>query len=860
MSSTPLDINALTLEHRRLAGLAARLVADHHGGEDLAQEGAYRWVLAQREGRWSGDDRPGSADRLAWLKQAVRRLAANQRRGETHRRDREIAAASPEEIPSTAEIAARAEACRRLHEAVEALPPLYAEVLRDHYLGDLPVASIAQRDGLTVSGVKSRIQRARAELRELLERRGLGGDDGQPHWAVALLPAASSAGWAKTTGAAGVAESTYTSFGLPTLIVMKKIVAGVLALICAGSLWFIANESGIGPSERPAAAGTEALTVEIPGLDPEPGEPMQALLDAPPGRSVLLEPLAEEAVQPMSSPRTIRVTSLAGFSLDTAYFQDSESGPRVTLDRRGTAEFVLEEDGLISAPGHLARRVLADDEAVELEPAGLLRVRARGLRAGCHRVNWDGYHLDTDLAMRAETSFGFTGDDEFSVAVDAERWPNYNLRAEPRLTLQGGMEVSISFLPLDLAEQVVNLLLEESDLTGERRDLVVQLEGGASLPAGESIRVAAKWRRSPAARVSRKRGPWGTVMMTEPFQPVTGTGVAPGPFTMESLVVGRRYGLSLLAEGGAHASGEILFDGSSATLSWNSPASISANVTDEDGRHLDEVKLTAWFPALGAEAQSEALWSELLAGGITCRPAGASLAVTIPYDPGRAASIPGPLPPEARFRFESPGHEAVLASGRLVPGEITDLGQIVLPTRKDGIEVLGDPEGRYPFTGQFAWLDPATGKQRREDIGDAVPGARGCRVVYMENRSAFEAGWPDEMVYHGRGIVRATREGGQRYRLEPKVDRNIRFVLDRSLLESGTEVDLTLKIGASSYLFYTFRREAIGTTRSLSVTGPEEDAIVQWGVRNANAPEPVEWHEIGPLNEVPDSVELTAPR
>jgi RNA polymerase sigma-70 factor (ECF subfamily) len=53
---------------------------------------------------------------------------------------------------------------------VAQLPPSYREVVLLSELDELPHAVVAERLGMSVSGVKSRVQRGRAQLRQLLER------------------------------------------------------------------------------------------------------------------------------------------------------------------------------------------------------------------------------------------------------------------------------------------------------------------------------------------------------------------------------------------------------------------------------------------------------------------------------------------------------------------------------------------------------------------------------------------------------------------------------------------------------------------------------------------------------------------
>lgn len=866
MASTPWNLTALAAEHHRLAGLASHLLADHHGGEDLAQESAYRWVLAQREGRWRGDASAGSPERLAWLKQTVRRLAANQRRGAAHRRDREVAAAAPERLPSTAEIAARAEVCRQLQDAIEALPPAQAEVLRDHYLGGLSVAELAQRDGLSAPGVKSRIQRARAALRELLERRGLAGDsEVDEHWSVLLLPVAAVARRSALQLSAATATPVASIAALPlaslsTLVLMKKSLAAAAALLCAGALWFVAVQPGLRPA--PASGGVVDLDrVSLADVSLRSGDD---LLVAPEGESSARS-LAANALEPTSAPvpapaNTIEVRSTAGIPLTTAYFQEVEFGDRSSLERAADSTSLLDRDGLVSAPGHLPRLVPSGEELVELEPFGVLTVRAAGLRAGCVEVHTSAL---MSAAMQAETSFGFIGDDEFRVAVNTELWPNYNLRATPRLTLRSGREVSIDFLPLLGASETVPLLLEEGDLDAERADLLLQVTGDAAPFDDERVLLSAMMLREAEVGVFRKSGPWGLVMVTDPFRPTTKSPVGPGPYTVDSLVLGRRYALTLLAESGAHVQAEVLFDGSPATLEWTPPASILASVLDEMGAPLHEVHVVVSFPAVGAEAQNSHRWTDALGAGTTSHPLGGRMTVALPYE-YEPYSLPlGPMPSSAAVLVECAGHESVRASVQLEPGGQADLGKLVLRRRRDGIDVVGDGDGHFVASRQLAWLDPASSTWRQGEITGSVQGESGSRTVFLEDRDAFAGGWPEELILRSTAIVRAVREGGQRYRAEPTVERRLFFQLDPSLRAVATDVDLAITVGDSRHPVYTFYRVALGTTRSLTLGGPREGARLEWCPRTSSgvgSGDPADWRDLGPLVDLPDRVELKAAR
>ncbi|MGK0482129.1 MAG: RNA polymerase sigma factor (sigma-70 family) [Planctomycetota bacterium] len=238
MQNIPIDLRDLARDRSRIAALAAHLVADVHGGEDLAQESLYRLL------RVGGLRGPGN--RLAWLRMAVRRLAANEHRGRTSRQEREHEAARPEATLSSSQVAERAELCQRVHRAIDSLPREQANVLRDHYFGELTASEIADRDGASVNTIKSRIRRARTALREVLEREGIGEDT---HWSQAL-----ALGGLWRTGnfpqpIASIGAAFTMKKAVTTIIVLAALVVGAYVLQRgvthqAGSLETVARSGG----------------------------------------------------------------------------------------------------------------------------------------------------------------------------------------------------------------------------------------------------------------------------------------------------------------------------------------------------------------------------------------------------------------------------------------------------------------------------------------------------------------------------------------------------------------------------------------------------------------------------------------
>jgi RNA polymerase sigma-70 factor (ECF subfamily) len=66
---------------------------------------------------------------------------------------------------------AQAEEERRLHAAIERLPPLQRTILTLYHLEELPIAEIAAATGLAVGTIKSHLFRSRNKLREMLAPR-----------------------------------------------------------------------------------------------------------------------------------------------------------------------------------------------------------------------------------------------------------------------------------------------------------------------------------------------------------------------------------------------------------------------------------------------------------------------------------------------------------------------------------------------------------------------------------------------------------------------------------------------------------------------------------------------------------------
>lgn len=148
----------------RLQGFVARRVNDPHQAEDLAQE------ILLRVHRRIGELRDG--DRLDAFAYQVARNAITD-----HYRSRAAAREVPagEQLDDLAEARDEADASEQarqeiaacLRPMVEELPEPYREALKLTDLGGLSQVEAAERLGLSVPGMKARVQRGRQKLRAL---------------------------------------------------------------------------------------------------------------------------------------------------------------------------------------------------------------------------------------------------------------------------------------------------------------------------------------------------------------------------------------------------------------------------------------------------------------------------------------------------------------------------------------------------------------------------------------------------------------------------------------------------------------------------------------------------------------------
>jgi RNA polymerase sigma-70 factor (ECF subfamily) len=159
-----LDAEAIWQEfHRRLFGFIARRVSDRDSAEDILQE-----VMVRIHRHAAELERAPAVG--AWVHRIARNAIADHYRRAVRRERPAGLALDGEEVPvpdvASGELRGELAAC--LRPLLERLPAIHREALTLTEFEGLTQAGAAARLGLSTSGMKSRVQRARAELRKLL--------------------------------------------------------------------------------------------------------------------------------------------------------------------------------------------------------------------------------------------------------------------------------------------------------------------------------------------------------------------------------------------------------------------------------------------------------------------------------------------------------------------------------------------------------------------------------------------------------------------------------------------------------------------------------------------------------------------
>jgi RNA polymerase sigma factor (sigma-70 family) len=299
-----------------LDSLARELVNDPHHAQDVVQDA---WLAALQHRASIGQLGP-------WLAQVVRHLASRQRNREAGRAQRESAAARGESEPSTLDIVVRVQQQHRVVAAVLALDEPYRATVLMRFFDALPPRAIAERMGVPVATVRTRLSRALDRLRAALDD-----ESGSRRAWVLPLTSGLTAPPAAAALITGVLMNSKLGSGL-----------GLAALgLLATALWFAlpARQSDTAP----------------PAPDPEftPRSVALAATAVPPA-TVLAEGAEERLVvadpTPAPVPQPDALVALTGIVVDGAE-RPIEGAAVAVLEPLGASFNLLSESGEVEERG-----------------------------------------------------------------------------------------------------------------------------------------------------------------------------------------------------------------------------------------------------------------------------------------------------------------------------------------------------------------------------------------------------------------------------------------------------------------------------------------------------------------------------
>jgi RNA polymerase sigma factor (sigma-70 family) len=151
--------------HAKLFGICLRILKDRKEAEDAVQD--LYVSLWRRADRYD----PARASPISWLaifarNRAIDRLRGLQRQGDPA----PVAASIPDPQPLAEDQLVDAERQARVHACLAGLEPAQGEAIRSAFLEGSTYARLAERQGVPLGTVKSRIRRGLARLKACLER------------------------------------------------------------------------------------------------------------------------------------------------------------------------------------------------------------------------------------------------------------------------------------------------------------------------------------------------------------------------------------------------------------------------------------------------------------------------------------------------------------------------------------------------------------------------------------------------------------------------------------------------------------------------------------------------------------------
>lgn len=391
------DLQRLLDEEPFVRDLARQLVAGE--ADEVVQR---TWLRAVQQGG-AGVEKPRH-----WLARILRNVVANLQRDHRRRTARERAAAVPELVPSSQELAQREESRRALVAAVDALPTTLRTVVLLRWFDGKAPRQIAEALGVPVATVSTQLQRALVLLRQRLDR-DHGGD--RRAWMVPLVPFALRPELPPAPLVLPVAGAPAAAPLLLGAIAMtsKTKLAAAAALVLAACAWFVFHDP-LPPMPNPSVSKT------TPAALPQQGTlGIAANADAPAAA-------LEREVAPVPSAPTAAAT---GTVIVRLVHHDRIPAAGAVLTLRERTEDVLfgglrqrtDEDGIARfeavAPGRLvaafelsweARKSidLAAGETVEVELELTGGLAVRGLVVDARKNPVAGALVELAMMARAD--------------------------------------------------------------------------------------------------------------------------------------------------------------------------------------------------------------------------------------------------------------------------------------------------------------------------------------------------------------------------------------------------------------------------------------------------------------------------
>ena len=266
MSPPPFDLAGALLRHgHALRALAGQLVRDEHVADDVVQD---VWLAALRRPPRHHDSVGG------WLATALRNVVRGWRRKERRRAAHEAACAADSADAGSDPFGgngSREHIARELLRAVEALDPVYRDVVWQRFFEGKPPRAIGASCGVPVATVKSRLQRALGMLRVKF---AAGEQERGGTWRRALAAAFGLREGAVAVGTAAAA----TTGGVLVATWMKGMVVAAVAALAA--LWCWRQEVASVPGDPARHDVAAAPSMASPAEPPARGEATTALATA----------------------------------------------------------------------------------------------------------------------------------------------------------------------------------------------------------------------------------------------------------------------------------------------------------------------------------------------------------------------------------------------------------------------------------------------------------------------------------------------------------------------------------------------------------------------------------------------------